>query len=448
MASSAGPGGAPPESTALLTDHYELTMVRAAVADGTVARRTVFEVFARALPPGRRFGVVAGLGRLLDALRSFRFTAEQIAYLVAADVVDPPTADYLAGFRFRGDIDGYREGETYFANSPVLTVTGTFGECILIETVVLSILNHDSAVASAASRMVVAAAGRGLIEMGTRRTNELAAPAAARAAYIAGFDATSNLTAGLLYDVPTRGTAAHAFTLVHPSEKSAFSSLVAALGPGTTLLVDTFEVPAAIATAVEVAGSALGGIRIDSGDLFARAVAARAQLDALGATGAAIVVTGDLDEYSIAGLAAAPVDVYGAGTRVVTGSGHPTAGMVFKLVEVCDATSADDGPRPVAKRSTGKETVGGRKVAVRRLDAGGHAIAEEVLVGAGADVDPAGPGRGLQVAAMRRGEVVHRPTLEQMRAHHRAAMTELTPRDLDLRPGTPRLAAHPGAEIR
>jgi nicotinate phosphoribosyltransferase len=442
----ARPGGLQPASSALLTDHYELTMLRAAVADGTVARRTVFEVFARSLPPGRRYGVVAGLGRVLDAVRSFRFTAEQIAHLVAGDVVDQPTADYLADLRFRGDIDGYAEGEAYFANSPVLTVSGTFGECILLETVVLSILNHDSSIASAASRMVVAAAGRGLLEMGTRRTHELAAPAAARAAYIAGFAATSNLSAGQLYGVPTRGTAAHAFTLVHPSEKSAFASLVAALGPGTTLLVDTYDVPAAITTAVEVAGRGLGGIRIDSGDLFAQAVAARAQLDALGATGTRIVVTGDLDEHAIAALAEAPVDLYGVGTRLVTGSGHPTAGMVYKLVALSEAAGADVALRPVAKRSLGKETVGGRKVAVRRLDAGGQAVAEEVVVLLEADDGQAGPGRSLQVAAMRDGEVVHRPTLEQMRAHHRAVLGELTDEDLDLSPGTPRLFADPGGD--
>ena len=418
-------------STALLTDHYELTMLRAAVADGTVAHRAVFEVFARELPPGRRYGVVAGLGRLLDAIEEFRFTVEQVEFLRERGIVDGRTAQYLASFRFEGDIAAYAEGETYGAASPVLTVEAGFGACVLLETLVLSVLNHDTAIASAASRMVLAAGGRTLIDMGARRTHEEAAVAAARAAYVVGFDATSDLEAGHRYGIPTTGTAAHSFVLAHTDERAAFAAQVDAFGPGTTVLVDTYDVPAAIATAVQVAGTGLGAIRIDSGDLREHARAARAQLDALGATGTRIVASGDLDEYRIAALSGAPIDAYGVGTSLVTGSGHPTAGFIYKLVAIADGPGAN--LHPVAKHSEGKATVGGRKVAYRRLDADGHARGDLLTVGDPASPEPASPAlRPLQVAAIQAGRVVHRPGLEEIRAHHRAALAELATTDRDL----------------
>ena len=164
---------------ALLTDKYELTMLAAALRDGTAHRRATFEVFARRLPDGRRYGVVAGTGRFLEALGDFAFGDTELA--AVADFLDPATLDYLREFRFRGDVDGYAEGELYFPESPVLSITGTFGECVLLETLALSILNHDCAVAAAAARMVSAADGRPSIDMGSRRTHEQAAVAAARA---------------------------------------------------------------------------------------------------------------------------------------------------------------------------------------------------------------------------------------------------------------------------
>src|SRR4051812_22622553 len=203
-------------STALLTDRYELTMLAAALADGTATRRCVFEVFARRLPEGRRYGVVAGTARLLESIARFRFGSQELTAL--ADVVDPATLDWLAGYRFSGDVDGYPEGELYFPGSPILTVTGSFVDAVVLETLTLSILNHDSAIASAAARMVTAAAGRPLIEMGSRRTHEAAAVAAARAAYLAGFSTTSNLEAERRHGIPTAGTAAHAWVLLHDSE--------------------------------------------------------------------------------------------------------------------------------------------------------------------------------------------------------------------------------------
>lgn len=402
--------------TALLTDRYELTMLGSALHDGTAHRSCVFELFARRLPDGRRYGVVAGTARLLDAIAEFTFDADALDALHAAGAVDNRTADYLADYRFRGDIDGYAEGELYFPMSPVLTVSGTFADAVVLETLALSIFNHDCAIASAAARMVNAAAGRPVIEMGSRRTHEQAAVAAARAAYLAGFASTSNLEAARRYGLPTAGTAAHSFTLLHDDEKAAFAAQIATLGVGTTLLVDTYDIARGIENAIDVAGPQLGAVRIDSGDLGPLARHAREQLDARGATATRIVVSGDLDEFAIAALGAAPVDSYGAGTAVVTGSGAPTAGMVYKLVEV-------DG-RPVAKRSEHKESVGGRKTALRTHKSSGTAVEEVVSARPGIE---AGPGvRLLQAPLMRAGETLGGlPTLAHSREHLREVTVTL-----------------------
>ncbi|HEV7648916.1 MAG TPA: nicotinate phosphoribosyltransferase [Actinophytocola sp.] len=417
-------------STALLTDHYELTMVAAALADGTADRRCVFETFARRLPNGRRYGIVGGTARVVEAVSRFTFGDAELRELAARDVVDARTLDWLAGYRFSGDVDGYVEGELYFPGSPLCTVRGTFAEAVLLETLVLSVLNHDSAIMSAAARMVSAANGRPIIEMGGRRTHESAAVAAARAAYLAGFATTSNLEAGRTYGIPTAGTCAHAFTLLHDSEAAAFRAQIEALGTGTTLLVDTYDITAGIATAIEVAGPSLGAIRIDSGDVGVLARHARAQLDDLGARKTRIVVSGDLDEYAIAALRAEPVDAYGVGTSLVTGSGSPTAGMVYKLVEV-------DG-RPVAKRSSHKESRAGRKAALRRHKPTGTALEEVVYVVAGGAPKPAEHDRELVVPLMRDGQPAADPaTLEQSRQRVREGLVSLPWEGLKLSQGEP-----------
>ncbi|QJU53845.1 nicotinate phosphoribosyltransferase [Herbiconiux sp. SALV-R1] len=365
-------------STALLTDRYELTMIDAALQAGTHDRESVFEAFGRKLPGGRRYGVVAGTGRLLELVERFRFGDAELDFLREHSVVSSAALDWLADYRFTGTIRGYREGEAYFPDSPILIVESGFAEGVVLETLILSVLNYDSSVAGAAARMVSAARGRPLAEMGSRRTGERSAVAAARAAYIAGFGATSNLEAGRTWGVPTMGTAAHAFTMLHDSEEQAFRAQVAALGASTTLLVDTYDVPAGVETAVKVAGPELGAVRLDSGDLLTLVGEVRRQLDSLGNTGTKITVTNDLDEYAIAALAATPVDSYGVGTSLVTGSGHPAAGMVYKLV----ARRGDDGRWvQVAKRSADKATHGGRKDAVRVRSASGTAVSETVLVG-------------------------------------------------------------------
>ncbi|MEU3541539.1 MULTISPECIES: nicotinate phosphoribosyltransferase [Streptomyces] len=410
-------------STALFTDQYELTMLQAALRSGTAERRSVFEVFTRRLPEGRRYGVVAGTGRVLDAVENFRFDETILGFLRERGILDERTLDWLADYRFRGDIWGYPEGEVYFPGSPIMRVEGTFAEAVLLETVILSILNHDSAVAAAASRMAVAAGDRPLIEMGARRTHELAAVAASRSAYVGGFHSTSDLAAGFRYNIPTVGTSAHSFTLLHDSERDAFRAQVDALGSGTTLLVDTFDVTEAVRTAVEVAGPGLGAVRIDSGDLLLLAHRVRQQLDELGARDTRIVVTSDLDEYAIASLAAAPVDAYGVGTQLVTGSGHPTCSMVYKLVARADSDAADAPLRPVAKKSMGgKASLGGRKWSARRLDE--HGVAEAEVVGTG-PVPAEFAERQLAVPLVRGGEVVAREPLDAARERHIAARAGL-----------------------
>ncbi len=409
-------------------------MLDAAMGSGRHERQGVFEVFARHLPAGRRYGVVAGTGRLVELIEAFRFGDEELAWLREHEIVRPAAIDWLADYRFRGTLTGYREGELYFPGSPILRVDGTFADAVVLETLILSVLNHDSAVASAASRMANAAEGRPIAEMGSRRTGEASAVAAARAAFIAGFSATSNLEAGRTWGIPTMGTAAHAFTLLHDSEEEAFAAQVAALGPGTTLLVDTYDITTGVETAVRVAGPGLGAVRIDSGDLPVVVAQVRAQLDALGATGTRITVTNDLDEYSIAALRAAPVDAFGVGTSVVTGSGHPAAGMVFKLV----ARTDDEGRWvAVAKQSTGKATVGGRKIPIRRT-ADGVAVEETVFV----DEPAAGvEGRALETTFIEDGayapEHLGPAGVAAAREHHRAAIAELPPDALRLSRGDP-----------
>ena len=410
------------ESTAFLTDMYELTMLDAALQDGTAHRACAFEVFTRRLPAERRYGVVAGTARVIDAISHFRFTDEQIDN---AEFLSDVAKDYLRNYSFTGDVDGYREGDLYFPYSPILTVRGTFAECVILETVILSIFNSDSAVASAASRMVLAADGRPIIEMGSRRTHEQSAVTSARATYIAGFDATSNMEASLRYGIPASGTAAHAWTLLHvdedgvPDEKAAFKAQIEAAGVGTTLLVDTFDITKGVENALEVAGTELGAVRIDSGDLGIMSRRVRTQLDEAGAFNTRIIVSSDLDEFAIAGLRGDPVDGFGVGTSVVTGSGAPTAGLVYKLVEV-------EG-HPVSKRSSGKRTYGGAKTAARAYRASGVAVSE-VISPAGTEIERKAhlDYRELTIPMIRGGQPVDGPfDLNDARELHREARTTL-----------------------
>lgn len=399
-------------------------MLQAALHSGAAHRKSVFEAFARRLPDGRRYGIVAGTGRLLEGIADFRFGEAEIDFLRRTGVVNEQTLEYLAGFSFSGDVWGYAEGEAYFPNSPILIVESTFAEACILETYVLSTLNHDSAIASAASRMVTAAGGRPCVEMGSRRTHEESAVAAARAAIIAGFDSTSNLEAGMRFGLKTVGTAAHSFTLLHDTEREAFEAQIASFGPQTSLLVDTYDVETAVRAAVELAGDKLGAVRLDSGDLVAQAQWVRRLLDELGNERTRIIVTSDLDEFAIAALQSAPVDSYGVGTSLVTGSGAPTASMVYKLVSRTD----DAGEFiPVAKAAKNKTSKGGRKYALRKLNERGTATQE--IVGIGHRPEDDGNDRQLLQQFIKNGELLPGWTgadgVQRARQRHADTMKEL-----------------------
>jgi nicotinate phosphoribosyltransferase len=435
------------DQLALRTDRYELTMLTAARRSGVAGRAATFELFARSLPTTRRYGVVAGTGRLLETIERLRFPEATVAWLADEGIVDPGTAAWLADWSFTGDVDGYPEGELWFPHSPVLTVRASFADGVLLETLALSALNFDSAIAAAASRMVVAAAGRPVLDMGSRRAHEEAAIAAARAAAIGGVHTTSNLAAGARYGLATAGTAAHAFTLAHGGtrgELDAFCAQLDTLGPQTTLLVDTYDIAEGTRLAVEAARrfgvAGPGAIRIDSGDPAVEVPAVRTLLDELGATATRIVLSGDLDEHRIAALADLPVDVFGVGTSLMTGSGVPTCGFVYKLVEIAD----DDGARqPVAKRSAGKASIGGAKRAWRTFDADGLARGE--LVHAGADDLHAG--RELIVPLMRAGVTVADTSVLAAQTRHAAARAELGAAAHRLDAGPPALETFLSPEV-
>ena len=356
----------------LLTDHYEMTMLEACLADGTARAGAVFELFTRSIPESRSFGVVAGIDRAMDAIVNFGFGPTELEFLERTGVVSAPTCEYLSRFKFAGSVRGIPEGGLFFGQTPILEVRGELAQCLILETVLLSILNFDSSVASAASRMVIASRGRPVIEMGSRRTHELAAVAGARAAYIAGCVATSNLEAGRSFGIPTVGTAAHSFILAHDSEEGAFRSQLAAQGRSSTYLVDTYDTEQGIRAAVAVVGTQLGAIRLDSGNPITESHRARQLLDSLGATSTRIIVSGDLDEFAIAGLKDAPIDGFGVGTRLINGSGFPTCNFVYKLVEIGDPPFA----RGVSKNSEGKASFAGAKKPLRGFDNDGKLCLE------------------------------------------------------------------------
>lgn len=423
-------------TSALLTDRYELTMLQAALQSGKAHRRAVFEVFSRNLAGGRRYGVFAGTGRLLELIRDFQFTEKELSWLLEEEIVNQQTADWLSSYKFSGNIFGYAEGEVYFPYSPVLIVEATFAEAVILETVILSVLNYDSAVASAASRMVTAAGDRSVSEMGSRRTGESSAVAAARAAYIAGFSATSNLEAGRSFGIPTMGTASHAFTLLHETEQQAFEAQLEAFGENTTFLVDTYNIETGIKNAIDIAGTKLAGVRIDSGDLPIEVAKARALLDKQGAKTTKITVTNDLNEFAIAALAAAPVDAYGVGTSVVTGSGVPAAGFVYKMV----AYENDEGEwHAVSKQSAQKTNLGGRKHAVRVHDENKVAVAEQVSAQAPEKKNP--NDRQLLFPLIQEGKLLDGLTgksgVESARVHHAIAKQALPSSALRLTRGDP-----------
>ncbi len=400
----------------LKTDKYELTMLEALILDGRADNRAVFELFGRKLPAGRDYGVVAGTERAIKAIEDFVFTDEDIQYL--STFLNEETITYLRNYKFKGTVRGYREGDYWFPYAPLLTIEGTLGDSVILETILLSIFNYDSAVASAASHIRRSAGTEAhLMEFGARRVNEFAAVVASRAAYIGGFDATSNLEAGKAYSVPVYGTSAHAFTLTYPTEKEAFTAQVKAFGAGTTLLVDTYDIEEGVANAVEVAGTELGAVRIDSGDPLVVIPAVRAQLDALGAVNTKIVLSGDVDRELLETLKETGIhaDSYGIGTSVVTGDGAVASGFVYKLVEV----EQNGVMVPVAKKSAGgKKSMGGAKTSYRVVNEDGT-WTEVHITGRNVDALPEGA-VPAQVVYLEKGDIRYFANTAAAKELHRA----------------------------
>lgn len=413
---------------AMKTDLYEFTMLQSALEAGIAHRKGVFELFNRRLPQGRTYAVTAGTARAIEAITQFHFDETDLKFL--SNYLNEDTIQYLRDFSFRGTVYGYPEGELFFPYSPILTVEGTFGEAVLLETLLLSIMNYDSAVASAASRLRVAAKNIPLQELGARRVNEDAAVNAARAAYIGGFNGTSNVLAAKRYGVPVFGTAAHAFTLANESEKEGFAAQVRALGVGTTLLVDTYDIRQGIRNAIEVAGPELGAVRLDSGDPMVEIPAARILLDSLGATKTRIVFSGDLDYDVVTAIAEAglPCDGFGIGSSVVTGDGHPNCGFVYKLVSM---EYSDGKMHPVAKKASGKGSVGGQKTVYRNYDDDWNVNEEHIFT-----YDPDGTEvkgmRRVQEVFIQNGRVIKLPTTEEARELHASSVKTMPAGDVEV----------------
>ncbi len=348
-------------ASTLALDLYQLTMAAGYFHAGRTSDVATCELFVRRLPAARRYLVAMGVDRAIDYLAGLRFTDEEIAALAELpalrSAMTPDFRAYLRDFRFTGDVDAVRDGTVFFDNEPIVRVRAPIVEAQIVETYLLSVLNHHTMIASKASRIVRAAEGRRVIEFGTRRTHPEAALDCARIAYACGFAGTSNVLAGVRFGLPVLGTAAHMWTMAHATEEEAFRNYVRVFPESSTLLVDTYDTRRGAELAATVAGDKLRGVRIDSGDLGALARDVRTLLDARGCKSAAIVLSGDLDERSIAALVAsgAPVDSFGVGTELVTSGDAPRLSGVYKLVEL-----ERGGKRsPVAKFSEGKGTLPG-----------------------------------------------------------------------------------------
>jgi nicotinate phosphoribosyltransferase len=421
---------------ALLTDLYQLTMAAGYFHRGMTGITATCELFVRRLPRLRRYLTAMGLERALSYLEHLRFTEEEVAYLATVpalrDAMTPGFAAFLLDLRFTGDVWAIPEGTTVFAGEPLLRVRAPIVEAQIVETFLLSTLNHATMVASKAARVVHAAGDAAVMEFGTRRTHPDAAVDAARAAYCAGFVGTSNVEAGRRYGVPVLGTAAHMWTMAHATEEDAFASYVATFPSASILLIDTYDTLRGARRAAEIAGEKLKGVRLDSGDLLALSRAVRVILDEHGCRGASIVASGDLNEHRIAELRAsgAPIDVYGVGTDLVASIDAPALGGVYKLVELDHGGAAT----PIAKFSEGKATLPGAHQVHRFHDVAGL-ISRDVI--ALADEQAAG-GAPLLVPVMRAGaRVAPAEPLDAVRARARRERASLPPELLALEEPVP-----------
>jgi nicotinate phosphoribosyltransferase len=399
--------------SALLTDLYQLTMLEAYLDEG-LDDEAVFELFVRKLPRERSFLVAAGLEQALEWLETLRFGDEELAWLHGRGF-SSRLLERLAAFRFEGDVDAMPEGTVFFADEPVLRVRAPLWQAQFVESRLLNIVHLQTLIASKAARCVLAAGGRLLVDFGMRRAHGAeAALYAARASRLAGFAGTATVEAGRRFGIPLFGTMAHSYVQAHASEQAAFDAFMRATPGRPTLLVDTYDTEAAVASLI-VRGTRPGGVRLDSGDLTAHAKAVRALLDAAGWRDVTIFASGNLDEQRIAALLAqgAPIDGFGVGTALGVSADAPALDAVYKLQSYAGV--------PRRKRSEGKATWPGAKQVYRNADAQGLFSGDSIRL-----LDEAAAGEPLLQSAMRRGQrVAALPSLEQARAHHAEQMRRL-----------------------
>src|SRR4051794_26320289 len=421
MADPNDPGLLTPAETSLLTDRYEITM---AASYHRLGRNepAVFEQFVRKLPPHRDWLVVCGLGPTLRLIQEMRFGPAELEYLGTLGCNDE-FLGYLAGFRFRGDIDAMPEGTIAFPDEPLVRVTAPLIDAQLLETLLLNQINFQTMIATKAARVVLAADGKGdsVVDFSPRRDHGVdAAMKVARASAIAGFGGTSNMAAAMRYGLLPVGTMAHSYVLSFETEQEAFEAFMRENPTNALLLVDTYDTLEGVRRAIQASRRTeipLTGIRIDSGDLAGLAREARRLLDQAGLDEAVIVASGDLEEHRIAELcrAGVPIDLWGVGTELGTSRDSPVVNGVYKLV----AELSGETWRGVAKRSEGKVTLPGAKQVYRRFE--DEAMVEDVV----GDADERLDGEPLLVPAMRKGEIVHAETLEEMRERTRRSLEAL-----------------------
>lgn len=398
-----------PAALGLVTDLYQLTMMAGYAAEGLGEQRAVFELFVRRLPARRAYLVFAGLEQAVGAVRSLRFSPEQVAAIrdwPAFEGVEPGWFDMLLDFRFEGDLWAVPEGTVVFAGEPLLRVEAKLPQAQLVETLLLGMLGYPTLVASKAARIVEAARGRGVIDFGARRGHGIQASFhCARSAYLAGFEGTSQVEAARRLGIPAMGTMAHSWVQAFDDERAAFEAFSRRF-PRSTLLVDTYDTAEGVLHAAAIEPP-IRAIRIDSGDLAAEATRARAILDEHGRREVEIILSGDLDEDSIAGLieAGAPADRFGVGTELITSGGAPALSMVYKLVE--------SGGIGRIKKSSGKRTYPLAKQVDRFYAADGTIDHDHVV-----RADEPIRGEALLRPVLHRGRLVGPlPTLGAIREH-------------------------------
>jgi nicotinate phosphoribosyltransferase len=397
------------EDAALFTDLYQLTMASTYFREGIRAPAT-FSLFTRRLPPGRGFLVAAGLEDALEYLLAFRFSEQGLNRLAGLGRFEPAFLEHLAGLRFTGDVRAVEEGTVLFSDEPFLEVTAPLNEAQLVETALLNLIHVQTVLASKAARVVLAARGRSVAEFGMRRSHGIdAGLKAARCAYLAGCDFTSDVLAGITYGIPLAGTMAHSYVTAFADELEAFRAYARAYPGDAILLLDTYDTlegarkATVVASELDARGNRLAGVRLDSGDLLALSRGVRRILDEAGFPAVKILVSGGLDEYDVEQLlaAGAPIDSFGIGTRMNVSADAPSVDLVYKLVRY-------DG-RDVLKLSEGKETWVGAKAIYRSRDEDILSLAEEPA--------PPDAGESLLQPVMRDGELLRpHPPLADLRA--------------------------------